>query len=75
MFDRILQNGLSPDAVAYSVIITGYCNEGRLMEGRVLLMEIVGSGLSSVTLALRVVIQGHIKFGKLLTCLNMVAPL
>ncbi|KAL6888443.1 hypothetical protein ACP4OV_009469 [Aristida adscensionis] len=75
MFDRMVQGGFSPDAVAYSVLITGFCNEGRLREARSLLMEMVGSGLSSVAFALRAVIDAHVKFGKLLTCLNMVAPL
>jgi len=75
MFDRMVQNGLCTDAVAYSVLITGYCNEGRLREARFLLMEMVGSGLSAVAFALRIVIEGHVNFRKLLTCLNMVAPL
>lgn len=75
MFDRMVHGGLRPDAVAYSVLITGYCNEGQLKEARSLLMEMAGSGLLDIAFALRVVVQGHVKFGKLLTCLNMVAPL
>uniref|UniRef100_A0ACD5Z4E0 Uncharacterized protein n=1 Tax=Avena sativa TaxID=4498 RepID=A0ACD5Z4E0_AVESA len=75
MFDRIKHSGLSPDAVAYSALIAGYCNEGRVKEARLLLIEMVGSGLSSEGFALRAVIESHVKVGKLLTCLNMVAPL
>ncbi|BAS72601.1 pentatricopeptide repeat-containing protein At5g40400 [Oryza sativa Japonica Group] len=75
MFDRMIQSGLSPDAVAYSVLIAGYCNEGRLREARFLLMEMVGCGFSSEGFALKVVVESHVKFSKLLTCLNMVAPI
>jgi hypothetical protein len=35
----------------------------------------VGSGLSVVAFTIRVVIEHHVRFGKLLICLNMVAPL
>jgi pentatricopeptide repeat protein len=46
-----------------------------MKEARLLLMEMVGSGLSSQGFALGAVIETHVKVGKLLTCLNMVAPL
>ncbi|RLM73198.1 pentatricopeptide repeat-containing protein [Panicum miliaceum] len=58
------------------ILITRYCNEGRLREARSPLTEMVRSGLWAVAFALRIVIEGHVKFGKLLmTCFNMVAPL
>nr|XP_051209887.1 pentatricopeptide repeat-containing protein At5g40400 [Lolium perenne] len=75
MFDRMMHGGLSPDAVAYSVLIAGYCNQGRVKEARLLLMQMVGTGLSSQGFALRAVIESHLKVGRLLTCLNMLAPL
>jgi hypothetical protein len=35
----------------------------------------VGSGFSVVAFAIRIVIEHHVRFGKLLICLNMIAPL
>ncbi|KAG8045041.1 hypothetical protein GUJ93_ZPchr0008g13064 [Zizania palustris] len=46
-----------------------------LSEARFLLMEMVGSGLSSEGFALKVLDERHVKVGKLLTCLNMVSPI
>ncbi|KAK3164518.1 hypothetical protein QOZ80_1AG0020320 [Eleusine coracana subsp. coracana] len=88
--EELEEQGFEPDVVTYNTLLAGYCRRGKLQDAlhlfdvmpyRGVLPDLVSHTIlidgfcKGTAMRGEVVIQGHVKFGKLLTCLNMVAPL
>lgn len=71
----MVNRGLTPDIKTYNTLILSYCKELKLRESRLLLHEMIGRGICPDDFTCRVLIEGYVNKGTLVSALNLVVEL